>query len=221
VDLPWWRAAASARCASLPRAPHTTQTHGNRQTEKKCAWGRPRLLFLKRPVLVSNSEALIRLSNSDVSVRLWQRLLEKILGRIKNSVLVSPKQIATKKNAPGNFCFHVLVFGEVLWVSQPRTALKVGTLSRCLGPRFDYELLARNILNHGWWVPVTHASLLRAFAHAQNGGWCPHQKLAVLGFRWAPPDNDWSCFLRCSTPTLRRRLILSADFERCVFPIFR
>ena len=29
-----------------------------------------------------------------------------------------------------------------------------------------------------------------------------------------------SCFFRRSTPTLRRRLILSADFERCVFPHF-
>jgi len=50
---------------------------------------------------------------------------------------------------------------------------------------------------------------------------CPHQKLAVPGFCRAPPDNEWSCFLRRSTPTLRRRLILSADFERCVDHIFR
>ena len=35
---------------------------------------------------------------------------------------------------------------------------------------------------------------------------CPHQKLAVPGFCRAPPDNEWSCFLRRSTPTLRRRL---------------
>jgi len=34
VHLQSWRAAASARCASLPRAPHTTQTHRNRQTDK-------------------------------------------------------------------------------------------------------------------------------------------------------------------------------------------
>jgi len=45
-------------------------------------------------------------------------------------------------------------------------------------------------------------------------------KLAVPGFRRAPPDNDWSCFFRRSTPTLCRRLILSAEFERCVLPYF-
>jgi len=48
VDLPSWRAAASARCASLLCAPHTTQTHRNRQTDKEGAWGRPRLLLLKQ-----------------------------------------------------------------------------------------------------------------------------------------------------------------------------
>ena len=56
--------------------------------------------------------------------------------------------------------------------------------------------------------------------HAQNGGECLHHKLAVPGFRQGPPDNDWSCFLRRSTTMLRRRLILSADFEHCVFPYF-
>jgi len=34
------------------------------------------------------------------------------------------------------------------------------------------------------------------------------------------PDHGWSSFLRRSTPTLRRRLILSADFERCIFHFF-
>ena len=48
VDLPWWRAAASARCASLPRAPHTTQTHRKGQPDKECAWGRPRLLVKRQ-----------------------------------------------------------------------------------------------------------------------------------------------------------------------------
>ena len=47
-DLPWWCAAASARCASMPRASHSTQTHRNRQTDKEWAGGRPRLLFVKR-----------------------------------------------------------------------------------------------------------------------------------------------------------------------------
>jgi len=46
-------------------------------------------------------------------------------------------------------------------------------------------------------------------------------KSSVPSFRWAQSDNDWSCFLHRSTPTWSRRLILSADFERCVFPIFR
>jgi len=51
---------------------------------------------------------------------------------------------------------------------------------------------------------------------------CPQMRFCGRSsFRRAPPDNDWSCCLRRSTPTLRRRLILSADFERCVFHIFR
>jgi len=52
--------------------------------------------------------------------------------------------------------------------------------------------------------------------HAQNGGWCLHHKLAVPGFRQAPPHHDWSCFFRPSSTMLRRRLILGANFEHCV-----
>jgi len=40
-----WRAAAPGlKPLRLPRAQHTTPTQVNRQTDKECAWGRPRLL---------------------------------------------------------------------------------------------------------------------------------------------------------------------------------
>ena len=35
-----------AAVAKTPLQPHTTPTHVNRQTDKECAWGRPRLLKL-------------------------------------------------------------------------------------------------------------------------------------------------------------------------------
>jgi hypothetical protein len=53
-------------------------------------------------------------------------------------------------------------------------------------------------------------SFSRAFVHAQNGGWSPHKKLAVPGFRWEPLDHAWSCFFRRLHTTSRWRLILIA-----------
>ena len=54
----------------------------------------------------------------------------------------------------------------------------------------------------------------------KNGGWSPHQQLAVTGIRREPTDYDLSCSFCRSPPMLLRGLILRADFERCVFIIF-
>jgi len=43
---------------------------------------------------------------------------------------------------------------------------------------------------------------------------------AFVGHRKMTGHADWSCFFRRSPTTLRLKLILSADFERCVFPYF-
>jgi len=64
------------------------------------------------------------------------------------------------------------------------------------------------------------ASQDRAFAHLQNSGRRPRQEFAVTGIRRAPTDHDWSPSLLRSPPALLRGLILSADFERCVFILF-
>jgi len=46
------------------------------------------------------------------------------------------------------------------------------------------------------------------------------KKLAIPSFCRAPRDHNWSCFFWRSSTTLRRRIILSADFDRCAFTYF-
>jgi len=132
------------------------------------------------------------------------------LGHIESPVaIVRRLQVYTSTRAI--FVYWVACLCDRSGIYQPYSPI--------LGPLLHSKSWTRQptMCVNSYWIASSNSCLC-----ARTKWWLmPSPKAFLSDFCRALPDNDWSCFLRCSTPTLRRRLILSADFERCVFHSFR